>query len=72
MGIRRMAFQDCENNTPSPSGAKGEQVASINFSENLFNRERASGRFEYIEGGFFYSHEFKVVFFLARPRVRPT
>jgi hypothetical protein len=67
-----MAFQGRENNTPSPSGADSEELASINFSENLLNREKTSGGLEHIVRGFFYGHECKVVFFLASPRVKPT
>jgi len=56
MSIRRMTFQSGENNAPSPGGAEDEQVASLNFSENLFNREWASGGFENIDGRLFQGH----------------
>lgn len=72
MRIFCMTFQRSKYNSPSPSSAKGEQMTSLNFPKNLSNREWASGGSEHIDGGFFYGHEFKVEFFLASPRVKPT
>lgn len=74
MGSGRVAFESGEDNSPSPSGAKGEEVAGLNFVEDLLNRKGAVGSLQHLKSGFFDGHVriYRDFGFLARPRVRPT